>query len=77
MSEIGPFATEDDAVAHLEALARQRAQAAESERTALAEVKAALVAAGEQPFDRSRLIKASGLSRRTAYLVLSPRPEAE
>lgn len=77
MSEIEPFATEDDAVARLEELARQRAGAAEAEQAALAEIKAVLVAAGEQPFDRSRLISASGLSRRTAYLVLSPKPPEE
>lgn len=72
--EIEPFPTEADALARLDELARQRADTQRVEQAVLEEIKAVLAVAGAQPFDRSRLIEHSGLSRRTAYQVLPPRP---
>lgn len=74
---IEPFATEADALARLDELARQRADAQQAAQAVLDEIKAVLAVAGAQPFDRSRLIEHSGLSRRTAYRVLPPRPGAD
>lgn len=74
MSEIKPFASEAEAVARLDDLARKRAEAKATEQAILQEIKDVLAVAGAQPFDRSRLIEHSGLARRTAYLVLPPRP---
>jgi hypothetical protein len=74
VSTIEPFRTEADALARLDELNHQRQEAKAAEQAVLQEIKDTLRVAGAQPFDRSRLIEHSGLSRRTAYLVLPPKP---
>lgn len=74
MSTIDPFPTEADALARLDELNRQRQEANATERAILQEIKDTLQVAGGQPFDRTQLIEHSGLSRRTAYKVLPPKP---
>lgn len=74
MSTINPFPSEADALARLDELNRRRREAKATEQAILQEIKDVLAVAGAQPFDRSRLIEHSGLARRTAYLVLPPRP---
>jgi hypothetical protein len=72
-----PFPTEADALALLDELRRMRQVAKGAEQTILDEIKGVLQVAGTQPFDRSKLIEHSGLSRRTAYQVLPVKPSDE
>lgn len=72
MDTIEPFPTEAHALARLDELNDQRQQAKAAEQAAMDAIKDTLRVAGGQPFDRTRLIEHSGLSRRTAYRVLPP-----
>lgn len=74
MNEIEPFATEGDALARLDQLREARSDAHAVEQRIVDDIKAVLAVAGGQPFDRSKLIEHSGMSRRTAYQVFPPKP---
>lgn len=71
------FSSAAEAIARLEELREQRAEAQRVDAAKLEELKRAVRAAGEvtingQPLNRSVIITASGLARRTVYKILSP-----
>lgn len=77
MATIEPFGSEAEALARLDELREARTDAHAVERQIFDEIKDVLTVAGAQPFDRSKLIEHSGVSRRTAYQVLPPKPDTD